>query len=156
MKEIKKWMLNNKRWSVVIFLLFILLIIGIIAIKDLFFSNNGNVYGSRLNGIENVTITDQKRIDIVNELEAKNNVMSASVRIQGRIIYITIDVNKNTTIGDAKNISSIVLESFSKEEKSFYDFEFLLTQKEIVENEVYPTIGTKHKSVNEIVWVKSR
>lgn len=156
MKEIKKWMFKNKEWSVIIVLLFILLIIGIFAIKDLFFSNNGDIYGSRLSGIENFTITDQKRTDVVNELEARKNVMSASVRIQGKIIYVTIDVNEDTSMGDAKNIASTVLESFSKEEKSFYDFEFLLTQKEVEENEVYPTMGTKHKSVDDIVWVKSR
>lgn len=156
MKKFKKWILNNKKWSIVLGLLFILFIFLIFAVKDLFFSDDGNVYGSRLEGIENVTISNEKLTDIVNELEGKNNVISTIARVQGRIVYITIDVNKETSMGDAKNLADIALENFSKEEKEYYDFEFFLTQKEVSDSESYPTTGTKHKSVEKIVWAKSR
>ena len=72
--------------------------------------------------------------------------------VQGKIVYITIILNSDTGLNDAKLIASNTLDNFSEEELSFYDFSYFL--KWDAEDGMVIT-GNKHHDLDSITWVNS-
>ena len=107
------------------------------------------VYGNRLDGIENVTITDDKVNEIVNFIKEDNSISDASLHIKGKITNIIIKVSKKeNTIDKMKEKSKEIIERFSKEEIEFYDFQFFIKN----EDGNYNLMGYKNKKNENISW----
>lgn len=139
-------------------ILFVLAIIIIIAIGVMayglvryFYGNDKESYGDRLSGIENYEISETIEEDIKSLYES--GVDKVSVNIQGKIIYITLNVENGVNKMDAQNYAATALTKFSEEELNFYDVQFFITCKE-EENEekTYPIEGYKNSSSPSIVW----
>lgn len=149
MKFIKK----NKK-LIVLGILAVLLIIFIIFIVRMFvYPTDGPIYGNRLDGIDEVKINDNKSNEIESSLLSNSNIKSAKMYIQGKIVNILIDV-QNISVDDAKGALNGTLGSFSDKEKSFYDFQYFITNSSDENNESYPVIGYKSKSNDSITWTK--
>ncbi len=151
----KKFILKYKYYLLIgLFILTFLIVVGIIT-KDMFFSNGGDVYGNRLDGIENYKVSDEIKTKVIEELEKNEKVNTASIRIQGKIIYVNIDYTKEVSLDNAKEIATKSLQNFTDDIKKFYDIQYLLTQKEDEESEVFPTMGSKNVTATTIVWINS-
>ena len=151
----KKFILKYKYYLLIgLFILIFLVVVGIIA-KDMFFSNGGDVYGNRLDGIENYKVSDEIKTKVIEELEKNEKVNTASIRIQGKIIYVNIDYTKEVSLDNAKEIATKSLQNFTDDIKKFYDIQYLLTQKEDEESEVFTTMGSKNVTATTIVWINS-
>ena len=72
----------------------------------------------------------------------------------GRIIYVTMEVNGDTSRDDAKGLGNKTLESFSDAEKKYYDIQILI--KNDSNKDQFPIIGYKHHAKDAIVWTKDR
>ena len=132
---------------------FILVVIALLLFKDVFmFDEFKAIYGTRLDGIDKVKITAKQKSDA--ESLIKENVKDVDVRISGRIVNTIINTNKDTSIEDAKNISGKVLETFTDNQKKYYDFQFLVKNDENTSQ--YPIIGYKHHTKDNISWTKDR
>ena len=131
----------------------ILVIIAILLIKNLFmFDDFQAIYGTRLEGISKVAITNKEKTAVKNSIgDAAKKV---NVRTAGRIIDILIVVSKETSLEDAKKLGEKTLESFSDEQKKFYDIQIMIETDE--ESNQYPIIGYKHQSRDAITWTKDR
>ena len=92
---------------------------------------------------------------ILEESEKNEKVNTASIRIQGKIIYVNIDYTKEVSLDNAKEIATKSLQNFTDDIKKFYDIQYLLTQKEDEESEVFPTMGSKNVTATTIVWINS-
>ena len=92
---------------------------------------------------------------VIEELEKNEKVNTASIRIQGKIIYVNIDYTKEVSLDNAKEIATKSLQNFTDDIKKFYDIQYLLTQKEDEESEVFPTMGSKNVTATTIVWINS-
>lgn len=158
MKKIKNLIFRHK----------ILAIVGVIAIVFAgilsyfflsMFIGGSNNYGNRLDGISEVEISKSDIKGLKNTLEEKNEVSEASVRIQGKIVYINIVFNNDVSLDTAKNIAKDTLNSFDDDEKAYYDFGYFLTQvgseDENDDKTYFNVTGTKHAKASEISFIKS-
>ena len=135
----------------------VLLIIILIIFSRMFFSKNKSEYGDRL---KNLVKIENKVLDSVKEeIESNEGVKKATIRIQGKIVYTNIYVDKNTTKDKAKEIAKKTLEKYDEKVMKAYDFCFFISQEEILDEEgndkSYTIAGTKHPDKEEISWTKN-
>ena len=130
----------------------ILLIVMIIACFKMFIFSTSDKYGRRLDGIENVVISNDTYKKVKDSVTDNAEVVDVSVRLQGRIIY-----TKETSIDKAKEIATATLKNYSEEEIAYYDFSYILTQdfEETEEEKHFIVMGYKHPKIETIGWTKS-
>ncbi|MBQ8192966.1 MAG: hypothetical protein IJZ46_02730 [Bacilli bacterium] len=153
MQKIIKWMKKNIGLTIILSLTLILLIILTVILIKLLAGGSSNTYGNRLEGIEEVKISNETYEGVKTELSETELVEESTIRLQGKIVYTTIVLNSDVTVDKAKELASNTLDNYSEAELSFYDFSFFLKWKGEEEDKVLT--GNKHHSLSEIAWVKS-
>ncbi len=150
----KKYIKEHKIVVAAIVFLLILIIVAFIA-KQLFFSGSSNaLYGSRLDGIENVKVRKNEKEALINKIEEDSAVKKCEYDLQGKIINVIITVNDDVGIDTAKALADKVLEVFDTDQKSFYDFQVFI-KKDIGTGD-FPIIGYKQNSRDGFTWTKDR
>lgn len=145
--------LKKNSSAIVAILVFIIVLVGIFAVKKVFLTDEGAaIYGSRLEGRSKVEISNDTKNKV--QEKAKEDSSNVSVRVAGRIVNIYIKVNAETTLEKAKSLGDKVLEPFSKEEKEYYDFQILIENDKNPNQ--FPIIGYKHHAKEKITWTKDR
>ena len=148
--------LNLIKRHIILFILcllaFIVLIIMLVAFLQMSINTSGK-YGNRLDGIEEVSISKSELKDIENKLEEKDEVVKASVRIQGRIIYFDIYFGKDVSLENAKKICNEMINSFEEDEQKYYDISFIITQDS--EEDKWNASGSKNSESDAISWTKN-
>lgn len=153
MEKVKKWINKNKGLCLLLVLTLILLIFITVIFVRLFVGGQSDKYGNRLDGIEDVQISDDTMNGVKDEIMGTSLVEEARVRIQGKIVYTTIVLKSDTSVDKAKEIASNTLDNYTEDEIAFYDFSYFLKwEKE--EGDTVLT-GNKHPLVDEIKWVNS-
>jgi hypothetical protein len=148
MKFIKKY----SKWFLGILTIILLVALLLIA-KEFFYSSDVNaVYGSRIEGIEKVKISEETK-NKVKELMGES-FASIEIRIQGRIIYVDAKAGPELEPGTARDLGNKSLEAFSPEEKSYYDIQYLISSD--TNTAQYPVLGYKHHSKEGINWTRDR
>ena len=148
---LKDLLLRHKLLSLICFLAFVVVMTMLYVFFSIFVSGN-DVYGRRLNGIEEVKISKNELNDESEKIEKMGEVKSAKVRLQGKIIYFDIIFNKDVSKDKAKEIAKKTLDDFSKDEKEFYDFEYILTQDD---KDGFKITGTSGPKTGGISFIKS-
>jgi hypothetical protein len=139
--------------AIIAIVIIILLLIGAYFVKEMFFSTDTEaIYGNRLDGIDKVKIGNDKEKQLKDNL--KEGTEKVSMRLAGKIVYISIVVNGDTSLDAAKGLGNKALESFSDEEKAFYDFQILIQKNS--DSKQFPIIGYKQHSRASITWTKDR
>ena len=132
---------------------FILVIVAALLIKNLFmYDENQAIYGTRLDGIDKVKVTSEQKETV--EKKISEYTKEVKVRVSGKIVETMITVNDDTSLEDAKNISSAIVEEFSDEQKKFYDFQIFI--KNDSNTSQYPIIGYKQRAREGFSWTKDR
>ena len=127
--------------------------LAIFAVCELVLPNAGeSVYGNRLDGIDDVKVSDDTIKRIEQELEQNENVNAVDYHLSGRIMNFIIDVKQDTDLITAVSYADKTLEFLSDEEKQYYDIQVFLTCDEDEESELYPYIGYKHKTSVGFQW----
>lgn len=153
MEKIKSWVAKNKGLCILLVLTLILLIFITTIIVRLFIGGQSNKYGNRLDGIENVPITNEVLDGVKDEIVKTNLAEEAKTRIQGKIVYTTIVLKSDTSVDKAKEIAKNTLDNYDEEAIKFYDFSFFLKWENEDGDKVIT--GNKHPLLDEIKWVKS-
>ena len=152
MKLIKR----HKGLAIICVLTLILLLIIFAIFSRMLFSRGKNEYGDRLNNIVKIDSKINKKL--VSELKENEQVVDASVRIQGKIVYIKIVYAENTGKDAAKEIAKKTLEYYDEEVINCYDFEYFLTQEPKLDEDgndlSYVVAGTKYPNNDYISWTK--
>lgn len=143
---------RHKILSIICILAFIIVIMMIYIFCSIFVGGSDK-YGNRLEGIKEVEISKSKLSELKGKIEDNGEVDSAKVRIEGKIIYIDIKFTNETSKDKAKELANKVLDEFDKDEKNFYDFEFILTQNDTEKG--FKLTGTKGPKTKEISFIKS-
>lgn len=126
----------------------ILLIIFIV----MWFSGSNNKYGTRLDKIDEVPLSDSYLGDIESDISDKSIVSKVSSNIQGKLVNFIITVKDGTSIDDAKKLSSVVKDGFTDDELKFYDLQVFVAVSSNKDDTKYPIIGYKHKNNDNFVW----
>ena len=143
----------KKNIFLIIMSLFVLTGITIILVVMFkFFISGNNEYGNRLNGIEKVEITKKDMSEIASSIEENEMVANASVRLQGKIIYITIKYNEGINKEQAKQVATSTLEKFSAEELEFYDLGYFLSSEG---ESGFNVTGSKKAKKENISFIRS-
>ena len=147
---------RHKGLALILFLTLILAGILFAIFARMLFSTGKGEYGDRLNGVE--AVSDNELKEIKESIFKSEEVEDAKVRIQGRIIYMTIYVKAGVSRDTAKAIANRVLGDYSEEILKDYDLEFLVHENATVNEEgedtSYTIAGTKHPSKDYISWTK--
>lgn len=154
MKGLRRFYKNNRVY-VILMVLSIVCILSIFIGVIVYFAKQStqDVYGDRLDGIENVKLTDDRFTEMENAIKESELVSNVDVTLQGKIIYAVVKLNGGTP-QDAENISVKMLEKLSEEEKLFYDIQFIFTLANESEESVFPIMGYKKSSNTTISWTK--
>lgn len=140
LKELKK----NKYTTIAIIVFFVLIILGFVLYKFLFPNQGKPVYGNRLDGIENVAISTNDLKDLDEKLSSNDKVVKSKSDLKGRTVNVILTIKKQTSVNDAKALTSAVTKEFDKEQLSYFDFQvFIVSESE--EDKGYPIIGYKSK-----------
>lgn len=149
-----KDLVSRHRILSMICLLALVIIIILMYIFSSIFTSNGNNYGDRLRGIKDVEVAKSKLSSVSDKIKENSEVTKASVRVQGKIVYLDIEFNADTSLDKAKEIANSSLDNFSDKEKKFYDFEYILYQKKD-DNTGFKITGTKGPKTDGISFIKS-
>lgn len=144
----------KKHIKMIIGVIVILLLVGgLLFLKEVFYSSdNGPIYGTRLEGKDKVKISDDTK-NKVKELMGEG-FASVNVRIQGRIIYVDAKAGSELEPGTAREAGNKSLEAFTEAEKAYYDIQYLIDSD--TNTTQYPVLGYKHHSKGGINWTRDR
>ena len=147
--------IKNNKVAVVTFIICVIFVILVFAVKLTFFPNEGTaIYGDRLDGIEEVEITDKQQEDIIKSLEDKDEVKEVSCDIKGRTLNVLITVNDDVELDPAKALTSSITDNLEEDQTSYYDIQVFISKDN--DDTRFPIIGYKHQNKDEFSWTKDR
>ncbi len=153
MKKLKKiWQENS-----VLLVLFLILIICLIAITlvvvTYFVGDSKSKYGDRLENIESHPFNEENENEIISKIEEDDLIKEASIRVSGKIIYISIIFEEKTTLVEAKSKALESLDYFDEDTISFYDLEYMIKADSTEDTEGFQIMGSHNVSgTGSIVW----
>ena len=153
MEKIIKWIKKNIGLTIVFGLSIVLLIILAVIFVKLLTGGSSDKYGNRTEGIEDVKISNEIYDGVKTELMDTGLVKEANVRLQGKIIYTTIDLNGDVSVDKAKELASNTLDNYEAEMLEFYDYSYFLRWER--EESTTVVTGNKHHNLDIIAWVRS-
>lgn len=124
----------------------------IIAALLLVYFYNGNAkdkYGNRLNDIKDVKITTSEKANILTEVKKDSTIKEADMNVFGKVVYFDLLFVSGTDLDIAKSKSLIILDNFSNEELSLYEFQFLIKEDA---TDGFLTSGARNNNSEIIVW----
>ena len=147
--------IKNNKVTVVAFIICVIFVILVFAVKLTFFPNEGTaIYGDRLDGIEEVEITDKQQEDIIKSLEDKDEVKKVSCDIKGRTLNVLITVNDDVELDSAKALTSSITDNLEEDQTSYYDIQVFISKDN--DDTRFPIIGYKHQNKDGFSWTKDR
>ncbi len=153
MEKLKKWINKNKGFAIICALALILFIIMVVIFVRLLVGGSSNKYGNRLDGIDKVKISNEVYESVKEEVKEVEGVNDVSVRLQGKIVYTTIELSDSISADKAKEIAKNTLDNYTEDELKYYDFSFFLKWKGEDSDKVIT--GNKHHNLEDITWIKS-
>ena len=147
--------IKNNKVTVVAFIICVIFVVLVFVIKlTFFFFFSSAIYGDRLDGIEDVEITNNKQKTIEKALEERDEVKNASCDIEGRILNVIITVIDDVELDAAKGLTSSITDNLEDDQKSFYDIQVFISKDN--DDTRFPIIGYKHQNKDGFSWTKDR
>ena len=147
----KSWNENRVLFVLTTILVICLVLILIVGI-DYFFGSTKDKYGERLEGIQNVKITDKKIVELENKIKEDELIKNCEINQIGKMIYINIDFSEGITLVEAEGKALNTLEFFSEEELAFYDINYTLEQESTESNSGFIIMGSRNVNGSGLIW----
>ncbi len=147
--------IRKNKFVIIAIGVFLILVVLVFQIATMFFPEEGTaLYGDRLDGIEEVELSNSKLTKIESNLKSDGAVKEADVSVAGKIVEVIITVQDDTSVDTAKALNTKVLDSLSNKDKKFYDIQIFV--KKDSEATDFPIIGYKHHAKDTFSWTKDR
>ena len=157
MKRIKKFYREHRVFTILMAIILVcLIIITTILIQCFYIGKGTDKYGDRLDGIEEHEISSAKIDDYEVNLANNEKVKSAKLDITGRIIYIKVIYETNCSLEEAESIAAKSLDSFTEDDKGFYDFNITLEKDATETSDGFLISGAHNKNGNGMSWNNNR
>ena len=156
MKNIKRFYQEHRIFTILMAVVLVCMVLIITVLVQCFYVGDSNKYGNRLEGIENYKISTSRQKDFENNIANNEKVQSVDIKITGKIIYITMQIEPNVALVEAESIAQKSLEAFSEEEQSFYDINITLKQNSSEKSDGFIISGAKNKNGVGLVWNNNR
>lgn len=141
-------MTKKQKRLILIGIIVLIVILGLLFLKSLFFVNQDRVYGDRLDGIKDVEVSDSVMNEMASVFKDVEGVTKTDARENGKIINLLIDVEATTDFNKLKEVSKEVYKKLDKDQRKFYDIQIFF----FGDGDKYPIIGYLHKGGTEFVW----
>lgn len=112
-------------------------------------STSKSKYGTRLDGINDVKIDNENKLE--NSIQKMDGVDEATVNVHGKIVYLDIKVNDDTSMDSVKAIADESLKLFEDDYLNYYDFHFMVT-KDNEEQKEFPALGYRKSGAKKVTW----
>lgn len=148
--------LKNNIFTIIVIFVFIIGMFCISYVKKVYWDNNDEAaYGERTEGVENHEISDKQVDEIKSKIKEDSDVKDVSYSLGGRTIDLTITVNNDVSVSDAKKMGKNILTYFTEDDLSYYalNIDFIKEDKSL---DNFPISGYKHYSNPDISWTKDR
>ena len=153
MKKLKKIWQENSVLLVLLFILIACLIAISVVVITYFVGDSSSKYGDRLEGIEDYPFLEDTQNEIIDKIKENEIVEDVTMRVSGKVIYITMTFAPATTLVEAQSIALASLDFFDEATLSFYDLEYMIEAEATDETEGFQLIGAKNVSgTGGIVW----
>ncbi len=152
MKKIKNLWNQNRVLFVLglIIIICFLIIIGVFI--KYFFGTSKSSYGDRLEGIEEVLVTDSIKNDYITKMNEDELINETTLEVKGKIIYIHITFNPAATLVEAQSKALASLSLFTDDYLDFYDIHFTLESNENEPTEEFLLMGSHNKNGSGLIW----
>lgn len=150
----KKFFKENRIFVIMMGIVLVCLII-IVSLLFVYFyrGNSKDKYGTRLNDIKDVQITNNEKSSVLNKIKADENIKDASINIFGKVVYINLAFKDGVLLDVAKSKALEFLDNFTEEELSIYDFQITLKE---TSSSGYLVSGAKNNGASIITWNNNR
>lgn len=146
-KNIKKFYKNNRIYCILMIIsLFCFVLMGSAVVIYFINQTTSSKYGSRLNDKDKPDIEDSLKT-FEKFFKDTKDVNDTTVRLQGKIVYVTVDVNKDLKNEEIQDIATKSLEKLSDEQKEYYDIQFIFKRESFS-----PYLGSKSSQNKIITW----
>ena len=130
MKKFKEFYKRNRVYSILMIVSLVCIVSILVGVIVYFIGQTTkDKYGNRLDGIESVQINDTKKNEVANKIKENELVDNVDIDIKGKLIYvnITLKTGKHT---DSEAICQTSLDTFTEDEKKFYDIQYIVSNKD--------------------------
>ncbi len=155
MGKLKGFYKNNRIYCIMMAIsIFCIALIGVAFLVYFINQTKTDAYGDRLNGIENVKITDKHKDEVIAGIKENKMVDKVTINVKGKLIYINVYLNSGKK-EDAQSIAIKSLDLLTEEEKEFYDINFTFSKESKSEQEAsFIMMGYKKSDATIISWTK--
>lgn len=151
-KKFKDFYKRNRVYSILMIISIVCIISILVGIIVYFLGQtNKDVYGNRLDGIEEVMPKDKEINAIKDNLTSSELVKNVELNIKGKIIYITITL-KTGTHADAEALCLANLEQFSEDVRKNFDIHYSVMNEDKNIEENFPIMGSIKAENTVIRW----
>ena len=146
---------RHKFKLILLFVFVVVFVVALIALMNLLYPDSRkNVYGNRLEGIEDVPIKTKILTEIKDKISASDFVLEVDDLLTGRLVKFTIYVKSDTNKEEAKKVVANITETFSQEIQEFYDIQVVIDEDK-EDSTAYPIFAYKHKTSKDFIWTKN-
>lgn len=155
MGKLKGFYRNNRIYCIMMGIsIFCIALIGVAFLMYFINQTKTDAYGDRLNGIENVKISDKHKEEIISGIKENKMVDSVTINVKGKLIYINVYLNSGKR-EDGQSIAIKSLDLLTEEEKEFYDINFTFSKEAKSEKDTgFVMMGYKKSDATIISWTK--
>ena len=151
-----KKFIKKHRYTIILLLAFILIVILGFKIKEIFIPDEGKAtYGERLKDINNHPIDKTIYDKIKEDYEKNDNVIKFKYRLQGKVLNIFLTFEEKVSPKDAKTLAEKIIEYFDEDVLNYYSIQFYLIKEDEKLNN-FPIMGMKDPLSKNVVWIKDR
>lgn len=152
MKKIKEFYKRNRVYSILMIVSLVCIVSILVGVIIYFIGQTTkDKYGNRLDGIESVKISNNKKSELINKISENELVDNVDIDIKGKLIYvnITLKTGKHT---DSEAICQTSLDALTEDEKKFYDIQYIVSNKDKNIEENFPVMGYIKAGNSVIKW----
>ncbi len=147
MKNLKKFYKNNRIYCILMLVSLVCFILMGSAVVIYFLGQaTSSKYGNRLENVSKYEV-EKELGDVEEYFKNSKSVLETTVRLQGKIIYITVKVEEKVTNEEIQNLGNGCLEKLTDEQKGFYHLQFIFERDNLT-----PYMGSKSSSKTAISW----
>ncbi len=154
MNKIKKIWVENR----VLFVLFIIVLVCMLIIAGVcmkyFFGSSKSSYGDRLDGIEEVAITEDIKNHFLSSMQNDELIENVTIKNIGRVVYISLHFKSGTSLEEAKNKALASLMAFEQKYLDYYDFHYTLKGNTLEAGD-FLIMGAKNAKGNGLNWTNN-
>ncbi len=147
MKKLKEFYKNNRIYCILMLVsIFCFILMGSAVVIYFINQATSDKYGTRLEDIDAYPVS-KELAELETFYKESDGVKKAAVRLQGKIIYVSVEVDPKLDIDEMQNIATESLDKLTDEQKGYYELQFVFKRDGFA-----PYSGSKASSRTVITW----